>query len=102
MRTTPAASVLRASVEKPAGAVGVAQPVIVRLHEPVKGAAARSAVLSRLQVTTASAVQGAWRWYNSYEVHYRAATYWTSGTTVGVTADIAKHTRTVTRDGKLL
>ncbi len=135
VRSTPAATVLKASVEKPAGVVGVAQPVIVRFNEPVKGAAARSAVLSRLQVTTAPAVQGAWRWYNSYEVHYRAAKYWTSGTTVDVaadlsrfrvpgtetwgaatrqtggftvgsalvsTADIAKHTLTVTQDGKLL
>ncbi len=135
VRSTQAATVLRATVDRPVGKVGVAQPVVVRFNEPVKSAAARSAVMSRLGVTTTPAVQGAWRWYNSYEVHYRAAEYWKPGTSVAVaadlsllrvpgtetwgsltrqtggftvgsavvsTADIAKHTLTVTQDGRVL
>jgi lipoprotein-anchoring transpeptidase ErfK/SrfK len=107
----------------------------VRFDQKVKGAAARTAVLQRLQVTTTPAVVGAWRWYNSYEVHYRGKEYWKKGTTVSITAalqglrvpgtdvwgadtprtgsfkvgsavvstaDLLKHTLTVTQDGKVL
>ncbi|MCW2670812.1 MAG: ErfK/YbiS/YcfS/YnhG family protein [Frankiales bacterium] len=68
--------------------VGVAQPVIVRFDQKVSGRANRLAVLSRLNVTTTPAVVGAWRWYNSYEVHYHGAKYWASGTTVAVHVDL--------------
>ena len=135
LRSAPAEQVLHASVNKPGKVVGIGQPVIVRFDKPVKGAAARTAVMQRLQVTTAPAVEGAWRWYNSFEVHYRAEKYWTKGTRVDVSvnlaglrvpgsdvwggpetetgsfevgtamvsvADLAKHTLTVTQDGKVL
>jgi lipoprotein-anchoring transpeptidase ErfK/SrfK len=133
-RASPA-TVLHAAIDQPGAVVGIAQPVIVRFDQKVRGHAARAAVLQRLQVSTTPAVEGAWRWYNSFEVHYRAKHYWQPGTTVSVranlgllrvpgtdvwgstaiqsgrftvgsamvsVADIAKHTLTVTKDGKVL
>ena len=67
--------------------VGVAQPVVLHFDQPVKGRANRLAVEQRLTVTTTPAVEGAWRWYNSYEVHYHAQKYWASGTRISVAAD---------------
>ena len=84
-----AEQVLHATISPGPGAVvGVAQPVIVRFDHPVKGRANRLAVLQRLTVTTTPPVVGAWRWYNSYEVHYHGQKYWASGTTVAVRADL--------------
>ena len=81
--------VLHATISPGAHAVvGVAQPVIVRFDQKVSGRANRQAVLDRLQVTTTPAVEGAWRWYNSYEVHYHGQHFWKSGTTIEVRADL--------------
>jgi lipoprotein-anchoring transpeptidase ErfK/SrfK len=134
-RAAAAAKVLHAAIEDPGAVVGIGQPVIVRLDQRVRGHAARAAVMERLEVTTTPAVAGAWRWYNSFEAHYRAREYWKPGTTVSVranlgllrvpgtdvwgstaiqsgsftvgsamqsVADIARHTLTVRRDGKVL
>jgi lipoprotein-anchoring transpeptidase ErfK/SrfK len=79
---------LRPTVSPQGGTYGIGQPVIVRFNLAVKGAEARRAVLQRLAVTTTPAVEGAWRWYNSYEVHYRGPEYWKPGTTVSVSADL--------------
>ena len=89
LTASPATSVLHATISPAGGVYGVGQPVIVRFDKKVKGAAARSAVLAHLQVTTTPAVEGAWRWYNSYEVHYRGPVYWKPGTQVSVTAALA-------------
>ena len=72
------------------GKVGIGEPLIVRFDHAVKGAAARAAVMKRLQVITTPAVEGAWRFYNSYEAHYRPATYWAPGTTVEARADLSE------------
>ena len=71
------------------GTYGIGQPVIVRFNHAVKGRAARTAVEQRLSVTTTPAVPGAWRWFNSYEVHYRAEQYWAPHTTIDVAADLS-------------
>ncbi len=85
-----ASKVLHATISPGPGAVvGVAQPVIVRFDQKVTGRAARLAVMQRLNVVTTPAVEGAWRWYNSYEAHYHAEKYWTSGTKIAVTADLS-------------
>ncbi|MFN2537898.1 MAG: Ig-like domain-containing protein [Mycobacteriales bacterium] len=86
---SPAEKVLHATIS-PGGqaVVGVAQPVIVRFDQKVSGRANRLAVMARLRVTTTPAVEGAWHWYNSYEVHYHAEKYWKSGTTIAVHADL--------------
>jgi lipoprotein-anchoring transpeptidase ErfK/SrfK len=80
---------LKATVSPQGGTYGIGQPVIVHFNRPVKGVAARTAVMRRLSVTTSPPVAGAWRWYNSYEVHYRGPSYWKPGTTVSVRADLA-------------
>jgi lipoprotein-anchoring transpeptidase ErfK/SrfK len=81
--------VLHASISPGPGAVvGVAQPVIVRFDQPVKGRANRLAVMKRLTVTATPPVVGAWRWYNSYEVHYHGQKYWAAGSTIAVRADL--------------
>jgi lipoprotein-anchoring transpeptidase ErfK/SrfK len=87
--TAAAAKELKATVQPQGGTYGIGQPVIVHFNRPVKGEAARRAVMARLSVTTQPPVAGAWRWYNSYEVHYRGPTYWTKGTTVSVQADLS-------------
>ncbi|HUR51392.1 MAG TPA: Ig-like domain-containing protein [Mycobacteriales bacterium] len=89
LHAAPPAHELRATISPRAGTYGIGQPVIVHFNHPVKGAAARTAVMQRLVVTTTPAVEGAWRWYNSYEVHYRGPSYWKPGTTVSVRADLA-------------
>jgi len=86
--TTAKAKTVRPTVAPASGTYGVGQPVIVRFNRPVKSPEARRAVVGRLRVTTSPAVQGAWRWFNSYEVHYRGATYWKPGTTITTTADL--------------
>lgn len=88
LRTAAATHVLHATVTPQGGVYGVGQPLIVRFDQKVRGAADRQAVLDRLRVMTEPAVVGAWRWYNSFEVHYRPATYWRPGTSVSVTADL--------------
>jgi len=88
-RTTAATRLLEAALSPGDDAVvGVGQPVAVRLDHPVTGAAARAAVLERLQVRTSPAVPGAWRWMDDQEVHYRAAQFWAPGTRIDVTSDL--------------
>ncbi len=68
--------------------VGVGQPIVLQLDRSVQGRAARAALLAHLRVTTVPAAQGAWHYYNAYEVHYRPRTYWQPGTKVTVVADL--------------
>lgn len=84
-----AAEQIHATVSPAGGVYGVGQAAIVRFDQKVKGAAARKAVLDRLQVTTVPAAPGAWRWYNSYEVHYRGPAYWKAGTKISVIAALS-------------
>jgi lipoprotein-anchoring transpeptidase ErfK/SrfK len=89
IRSSAATQVVHASVSPGKGVFGIGQPVIVRFDQKIKGAAARAAVIARLKVTTAPSVEGAWRWYNSFEVHYRGHQYWPSGATISTTASLA-------------
>ena len=66
--------------------VGVAMPIAIWFEHPV---ADRAAVERRLKVETSKPVQGAWRWFNDKEVHYRPKTYWPSGTQVTLRASLA-------------
>ena len=89
-RATPPDKTLHVTISPGPGAVvGVAQPIVVRFDQKVSGRAARLAVLAKLNVTTTPAVEGAWRWYNSFEAHYHAEKYWTSGTKIAVSADLS-------------
>ena len=89
LTTSPAATVLHAQLSPTSPDVGVGQPVVLRLDHPVRGPAARTALLGRLHVTTTPAVEGAWHFFNSTEVHYRPRAYWEPGTKVTVVADLS-------------
>jgi lipoprotein-anchoring transpeptidase ErfK/SrfK len=85
---TPKGSVT-ASIEPSSGlTVGVGMPVIVNLSKPVS-TSMRSGVEQALTVSTASDVEGAWRWMTSQQVQWRPKTYWPAHTKVAVTADLA-------------
>lgn len=69
--------------------VGVGMPVSVRFSTDVP-AAQRATVQSRLTVSTAPTVAGAWHWINSREVHWRPPAYWQPSTKVTVHADLTR------------
>jgi lipoprotein-anchoring transpeptidase ErfK/SrfK len=66
--------------------VGVAMPIAIWFAHPV---ADRAAVERRLKVETSTPIQGAWRWFNDEEVHWRPRAYWPSGTQVTLRASLA-------------
>jgi lipoprotein-anchoring transpeptidase ErfK/SrfK len=91
VHTTPAARVLHAVLSPGDGnIVGIGMPIVVTLNHPVKSAADRAALVSRLSVVTKPAVQGGWRWMDDSELHYRGPTYWASGTSITVGANLRR------------
>jgi lipoprotein-anchoring transpeptidase ErfK/SrfK len=91
VHTTPATRILKATLNPGDGSVvGVGMPLAVLLNHPVKNAADRAAVVSRLTVTTTPAVQGAWRWMENNELHYRGPTFWKAGTTISLVANLRR------------
>jgi lipoprotein-anchoring transpeptidase ErfK/SrfK len=88
VRATDAKQTLRATFSPTGGTYGVGQPLIARFNHKVRGVEARRAVLRGLKVTTSPAVTGAWRWYNSFEAHYRPQAYWKPGTKITVTGSL--------------
>ena len=66
--------------------VGVGMPVIVRLSHPVVN---RAAVLARLALRTSVAVEGAWRWVDDTELHWRPQAYWPAGISATLTVMLA-------------
>ena len=86
-RTALPAKVLTAVVSPGDGkVVGVGQPVVVRLSQPVEGKDDRAAVVSRLRVDQ----PGAWRWMSPTELHYRGPDYWTAHSSVAVSTDFTR------------
>ena len=91
VQTTPAARILHAVISPGDGnVVGVGMPLIVTLNHPVKSDADRAALVSRLTVVAKPAVQGAWHWMDSSELHFRGPSYWKSGTTVSLQANLRR------------
>lgn len=91
IRTTPAERILHAVLSPGDGnVVGVGMPLTVTLNHPVKTDADRAALVSRLKVVTTPAVAGAWHWMDSSELHYRGPTYWKSGTTISLSANLRR------------
>ncbi len=85
LRTTLATKVLTATHSPRSDRiVGIGLPAIITLNRPVRGAADRAAVVQRLRVQTEPPVEGAWRWMNDKELHYRGPTYWAKGTRISV------------------
>ena len=91
VHTTPAARVLHAVLSPGDGSVvGVGMPLVVTLNHPVKSEADRAALIARLSVVTKPAVQGAWRWMDNSELHYRGPTYWATGTTITLSSNLRR------------
>jgi lipoprotein-anchoring transpeptidase ErfK/SrfK len=89
VRTTAATKILKATHSpRSSRVVGVGLPAIITLSRGVSDPADRIAVASRLWVTTVPHVDGAWRWMNDKELHYRSATYWAKGTEISVHSDL--------------
>ncbi|HTF46489.1 MAG TPA: Ig-like domain-containing protein, partial [Pseudonocardia sp.] len=65
--------------------VGVGQPLVVKFDHPVSDKASAERAL---KVTTSPEQSGSWYWISPSEVHYRAATYWKSGTTILLNANM--------------
>jgi lipoprotein-anchoring transpeptidase ErfK/SrfK len=71
------------------GTFGVGQPIVAWFDEPIKDKAEAERSLS---VTTDPVVEGAWRWMDGREAHWRPKTYWPAGTKVTVEAKVyGKH-----------
>lgn len=89
VRTSKAAKTLHA-VHSPRSdrVVGIGLPAIITLDRSVNDPADRRAVVRRLRVVTEPAVEGAWRWVNARELHYRGPTYWAKGTRISVHSDL--------------
>lgn len=65
--------------------VGVGQPISVRFTSAVQN---KAAVEERMLVRTSVPVEGAWRWMNDREAHWRPRDYWPAGTEVWFDADL--------------
>jgi len=91
VRTTPASKILHATISPGDGSVvGVGMPLAVTLDRPVTNEADRAAIVQRLNVVTKPAVQGGWRWMDDNTLHYRGPSYWKSGTTISMRANLRR------------
>jgi lipoprotein-anchoring transpeptidase ErfK/SrfK len=71
------------------GTFGVGQPIVAWFDEPIKD---RAEAERSLSVTTDPVVEGAWRWMDGRELHWRPKVYWPAGTKVTVEAKVyGKH-----------
>jgi lipoprotein-anchoring transpeptidase ErfK/SrfK len=71
------------------GKFGVGQPIVAWFDEPIKDKAEAERSLT---VTTDPVVEGAWRWMDGREAHWRPKEYWPAGTKVTVEAKVyGKH-----------
>jgi lipoprotein-anchoring transpeptidase ErfK/SrfK len=84
--TLQPAATLAASVMPLNGeTVGIGMPIAIFFNQPVSN---RAAVERRLHVTTTGTIQGAWRWFNDKEIHYRPKAYWPTGTRVTLNVNL--------------
>ncbi len=67
--------------------VGVAMPISVIFTNPVS-AKARATVEKHMKVSASQSVVGAWHWMGDKRADWRPKTYWPSGTTVKIDADM--------------
>jgi lipoprotein-anchoring transpeptidase ErfK/SrfK len=81
---TPAARVGTAVFPWQGLEVGVGEPIVFTLSQPVPSGAARQRLLSRLSVTESQPVAGGWHWFSDRELHFRPRTFWPAGERVMV------------------
>ncbi|NGN62296.1 L,D-transpeptidase [Streptomyces sp. A7024] len=66
------------------GTYGVGQPIRAKVGKRVTDPDVRAAVVRALRVDSSPGVEGAWRWINDRELHYRPRDYWPAGTRITV------------------
>jgi lipoprotein-anchoring transpeptidase ErfK/SrfK len=67
--------------------VGVAMPIELEFNVPIP-MADQPAIIAHIAVVSDPPQPGGWYWFDSEDVHYRPESYWESGTTVTVDADL--------------
>ena len=85
---TPAALVSTSLWPDNGLSVGIGQPIVVKLTQPVTDPAARQALLARLHVAASAPVALGSYWFSPTELHLRPQTPWASGTRISVSADL--------------
>ncbi len=69
--------------------VGVGMPAIIQFVHPVETPALRAEVVKHVTVTSSPKQEGSWGWIDNRQLMWRPKTYWKSGTTVTIAADLA-------------
>ena len=88
-RTIAPVATVTASVFPTEGlSVGVGQPIVFRFDHDITSAAARSAVLTHLDVIESHPVLGGWHWFSNTELHFRPKDYWPANEKVSVAWDL--------------
>src|SRR5258705_9490166 len=64
--------------------VGVGQPIVFTLSQPIASEAARTKLLEHLSVKESRPVAGGWHWFSDHELHFRPKTPWPTGEHVTV------------------
>jgi len=81
---TPSAAVTAAAFPWDGLTVGVGQPIVFTMSQPIATAAARANLIGRLSVTESSPIPGGWYWFSNTELHFRPQTLWPAGEHVTV------------------
>jgi lipoprotein-anchoring transpeptidase ErfK/SrfK len=70
--------------------VGIGQPIVVRFLTPVtKKAAIEKVMLVHARTPSGKGVTGSWHWVNAQQIDWRPKVFWTPGTKVTLTMNIA-------------
>jgi lipoprotein-anchoring transpeptidase ErfK/SrfK len=64
--------------------VGVGQPIVFTLSQPIASGAARAKLLEHLSVKESQPIAGGWHWFSDRELHFRPRTFWPVGDDVTV------------------
>ena len=85
---TPSAEVSMSLWPDDGLSVGVGQPIVLKLSQPVTDPAARQALVARLHVAASAPVTLGSYWFSPTEVHLRPQTPWPSGTRIAVSVSL--------------
>ena len=69
--------------------LGVGMPAIIQFVSPVETQAMRAEVVKHVSVSSNPKQDGSWGWVDNRQLMWRPRNYWSKGTTVTVTANLA-------------
>ncbi|GAA2355217.1 Ig-like domain-containing protein [Saccharopolyspora halophila] len=84
---SPAAQTYVSMIPLDGDTVGVGQPLVFRFSKNAPAPDKKKAEQA-IDIRTEPAVEGAFYWFNSREVHWRPKEYWEPGTTIDVNIDV--------------